>query len=270
MANNNISNGLGAAALIQQLGNELTREDDNIRHLWSQIEGLTGDNRPSMEDFKRALKVVKQKEMWVLGREYVTTPDKVRIEPAHLFTAMGVPIAALGADPLLTRQQRDDAVAKYMSAANSITKSDSVQVVGECLLDMQILSIETPATTYIQRVHRWWQNDWETRLRNNHEKVLKFCQENDELLSQALMQFSKCENVLSKGGKRGEKPICRHFLQQKCTRGSACRFKHPESKNDFSEADFELTRNDFPFLRSLTYGSWWKSSTAAPAAADAA
>eukprot|EP00392_Amoebophrya_sp_AT5.2_P019437 g20273.t1 len=108
----NNANPIGAAALIQQLGNELTREDDTIRNLWSQLEGLFGDSMPSMDEFKKAYKLCKQKEMWALGREYVNSPVSVRVEPAHLFAVLGVPIATLGANPLITRQQRDDAVAK--------------------------------------------------------------------------------------------------------------------------------------------------------------
>lgn len=36
--------GIGAAALMQQLGQELNRDEDNLRAVWSQIEGLTGDS----------------------------------------------------------------------------------------------------------------------------------------------------------------------------------------------------------------------------------
>eukprot|EP00392_Amoebophrya_sp_AT5.2_P019063 g19774.t1 len=123
---------IGAAALMQQLGQELNRDEDNLRAIWSQIDGLTGNNHPSMAEFKKAHAIVKSKEMWVLGREYVTEPEKVRVEPTHLYCALGCTVNAVGNGPLLTRQQRDDAIAKYMSAQNALSKPDAVQCVGEC------------------------------------------------------------------------------------------------------------------------------------------
>lgn len=137
-----------------------------------------------MSDYKKARAVVKAKEMWVLGREYVTEPTKVRVEPTHLYVALGTTVAAVGNGPLLTRQQRDDAIAKFMSAHNSLSKSDAVQCVGECLLDTQILSIETPATTFEQRWTRWRENDFESKWRDSYRRQERLYREKQDLKKQ--------------------------------------------------------------------------------------
>eukprot|EP00392_Amoebophrya_sp_AT5.2_P002996 g3001.t1 len=309
--NNNGNNGLGAAALLQQLGTELNREEDTVRNLWSQVEGLTGENHPSMDDFKRAYKVCKQKEMWVLGREYVTTPEKPRVEPAHLFCALGCRIEALGAQSLLTRQQRDDAIAKYMSASNAMSKPDAIQTVGEVLLDTQILSIEQAATNYHQRFTAWWDADFESKWRDNYRRqermyrdrveLRKVQEEQEKKMKQELealraaahpygggesikvldkvypeivkaFKKAKCRfydpsfDMLGLAGrcdvkccKKGEKPVCHHYLQGKCSRGN-CKFRHPEKEADFTKSEFDVICTSFPFLSSLTYGSWWKKA----------
>eukprot|EP00392_Amoebophrya_sp_AT5.2_P018931 g19594.t1 len=261
--NNNNSNGLGAAALLQQLGTELNREEDTARNLWSQVEGLTGEHRPSMDDFKRAYKLCKQKEMWVLGREYVTTPEKTRIEPPHLFCALGCRIDALGAQSLLTRQQRDDAIAKFMSASNAMSKADAVQCVGEVLLDTQLLSIEQAATNYHQRFTAWWDADFESKWRDNYRRqermyrdkveLRKVQEEQEKKTKQELEALRAAAHPYGGGGRKGK------GKKGKCSR-SNCKFRHPEKEADFTKSEFDVVCTSFPLMSSVVYGSWWKKA----------
>lgn len=42
MADPNNGNGLGPAAVLAQIGQELNRDEDHARGQWSQITGVTG------------------------------------------------------------------------------------------------------------------------------------------------------------------------------------------------------------------------------------
>eukprot|EP00392_Amoebophrya_sp_AT5.2_P015032 g15222.t1 len=236
-----------------------------------------------MADFKKAHAIAKAKEMWVLGREYLDTPDKPRVEPPHLFTTLGCQVNAVGNAPLINRQQRDDAISKYMSAQNALTKGDAVQCVGECLIDTQILSIETPATTFGQRWGRWWANDFESKWRESHRRQERLHREKQDLKKTQDEQAEKHEKQMAamraqlvatpygkggrarggggkgQGGKHrstGGNQVCHHFLQQKCSRKN-CKLSHPEDESSYSKSDFEVTCQAFPFLK-MEYGSWWK------------
>lgn len=169
-----------------------------------------------MAEFKKAHAIVKAKEMWVVGREYVTDPEKTRVEPTHLYCALGCTVNAVGNGPLLNRQQRDDAIAKFMSAQNALSKPDAVQCVGECLLDTQILSIETPATTFEQRWTRWWENDFESKWRDSYRRqermfrdaqAVKKREEERDKQHQEQMAALRASQPYGKGGGRGGKGL---------------------------------------------------------------
>eukprot|EP00392_Amoebophrya_sp_AT5.2_P018887 g19540.t1 len=123
--------GIGGAALVQQLAAEVNRDEDVNRAQWAQIAGVADESRPSFEEYKKAVKIIKNKEIWVYAREIAEEPKKARINPAHLVVTMSTTVATVGADPLINRQQRDDFLNKIMTARTSYGDNDAFVIVGE-------------------------------------------------------------------------------------------------------------------------------------------
>eukprot|EP00392_Amoebophrya_sp_AT5.2_P002544 g2549.t1 len=183
--------GIGGAALVQQIAAEVNRDEDVLRTQWAQIAGvsdecivsdnnnsnertltceeflhlLTFQGHPSYDAYKKAVKVLKDKELWIVGKEMSEEPKKPRVLPAHLVIAMNTTVASLGAGPLITRQQRDDWLSRVMTAKMSYGEEPANVIFGEVIRDVQDVNAETPGTTFIGRFARWMDTEFENKWR---------------------------------------------------------------------------------------------------------
>lgn len=137
---------------------------------------------PTYEQYKACGKVIKGKEVWCLAQEWSDHTDgkPVRISPVHFIATMQTRVRGPLHDSLITLQMRDDYLARYMSALNSMTEHDAVQIMGETLLDLQEVNIDTPGTSFEGRARRWFEADFEGRWREAFRRQQRICKEREE------------------------------------------------------------------------------------------
>eukprot|EP00392_Amoebophrya_sp_AT5.2_P017634 g18032.t1 len=170
-------------------------------------------SHPSFEHYKKAVKILKDKEAWVVGREMSDDPKKSRVNPAHLIVAMNTTVNALGLQPILTRQQRDDWLNKLMSARTSYGDDEAYQIMGEVLRDLQDVNIEVAATNYQQRFQRWMQHEFDIKwrqverrqaaLQKERKEMQKLREEQEAAMRRELDRLAASQPYGKGGGKKG-------------------------------------------------------------------
>eukprot|EP00392_Amoebophrya_sp_AT5.2_P007786 g7805.t1 len=283
-------------AVLGQLAQHIRQDERTERNAWSNVEGLTGESHPDFADFQKCVKVIKNKELWTLGKKWRAEPTKPGIMPVHMFATMQTPCQGVGVNPLLTLQQRDDFIAKFWSASNNMSPEDAVCTWGECFMDTQALNPDVVGTTYEGRVGRWVQNDlpalWRTnyraqeRIRTEKLSLRKEAEENraKDLAAQQAAQAAATAALAAasnwkgkqRGGKRNEpygkgkgldfveavfsgkkKNVCHPFLAGNCTWGANCKFLHPVNEAQFSKQEFDVVCTEFPDkMKGIRYGQW--------------
>eukprot|EP00392_Amoebophrya_sp_AT5.2_P017475 g17835.t1 len=265
-----------AQAVLGQLAQHIRQDERTERNAWSNLEGLTGESHPDFADFQKCAKVIKNKELWTLGKKWRAEPTKPGIMPVHMFATMQTNCQGVAVSPLLTLQQRDDCIAKFWSASNNMSSEDAVTTWGECFMDTQALSPDVVGTTYEGRVGRWVLNDlpglWRTnyraqeRIRTEKLPLRKEAEENrakDVVAAQAAQAAATAALAAASnwrgGGKRGgkKKNVCHPFLAGNCTWGTNCKFLHPSNEAQFSKQEFDVVCAEFPDkMKGIRYGQW--------------
>eukprot|EP00392_Amoebophrya_sp_AT5.2_P018500 g19057.t1 len=192
---------------------------------------------PSFEDYKKSVKVIKNKELWIIGRDMADNPATRRGDPSRLVITLATTIATVGAEPLITRAQWDDWLSKLITAKMELGAECACQLMGEVLRDLQAVNVEVAATTYRQRLATWMTVEFEDKWKTCERRAQAIYREKEQL----------------------KKGSCRF---------QNCRLWHPASATEFSEEQFNAVCRDHPHLHSLSYGTWWNNAsqtTSAPA-----
>eukprot|EP00392_Amoebophrya_sp_AT5.2_P016216 g16473.t1 len=278
--------------VMNELAHNIRQDERVERNAWSNIQGLTGESHPEFSDFQKAVKVIKNKEVWTMGKRWRLEPSKPGIHPVHFFATAQTACQGALVDPLLTLPQRDDCIAKFWSAQNNLSVEDAASCWGECLMDTQSLNPDVVGTTYEGRIGRWVQNDLPGLWRSNYRAQERVKAEKQALRKEAEEQRAKdaaanaatlaaAAAVWQKGrggkrrepygkggkgagGKKGKTQVCHPFLAGNCTWGGNCKFLHPTTRAQFSEDEFNVVCTEFPDkMRGIKYGQWLPLTTPA-------
>lgn len=127
------------------------------------------------------MKLLKNKELWIVSREMSDDPSKARCDPAHILVAGNTVIQTLDALPIWTRAQRDDAISKLMMARTTFGDHGATQVFGETFMDTQEVNVENPGTTYRGRFQAWIDADFESKWKDSFRRQERMSREQAEM-----------------------------------------------------------------------------------------
>eukprot|EP00392_Amoebophrya_sp_AT5.2_P019219 g19967.t1 len=179
------------------------------------------DTHPTFEEHKKIVKILKNKELWIVGREMSDDPAKARCDPIHLVVGASTVVTSLGLSPLLNRQQRDDLISKIMMARAAFGESGATQVFGSVMEDTQEVSVEVAGATFWGRFTAWIDNDlsdkWkdayrrQERLAKEQEQMAKLREQQEQLIQR---QLAELQNAAPYGKGRKARAELRAFAAE--------------------------------------------------------